>query len=226
MISDNSNKIKICNTLLQLYSTTGIVASTNTRSETEITGSGGSGQSSPVHFKIESSTTRYQELFLIDEDNKEHAFNFVDFMVLCRKENLLTIVWGIKRGKNLGPYFAAYNHDTQKISYDNDILGQYCRPRLLPLILYPTLIILGISLGVYIASLIAGGTTGMVAVIIPAVFTLIGVLVGIKAGWSLSKIILDRVTNKKITKFIMSDNWQSVINDFKHISKEKYKVSE
>jgi len=235
MISDNLNNIKIYNTLIQLYSTTGIVASTNTRSETEVTGSGGggvpnvhpgSGQSSPVHFKIESNTTRYQELFLIDEENKEHAFNFVDFMVPCRKGNLLTVIWGIKRGKDLGPYFAAYNHDTQEISYDNDILGQYCRPRFLPLILYPTLIILGISLCVYIANLITGGITGAVAVIIPAVFVLLGVFVGIKAGWRLSKIILDRATNKKITEFIMSDNWQSVINDFKQILKEKHKVSE
>lgn len=235
MISNNSNKIKICNTLLQLYSTTGIVASTNTRSETEITGSGGGGvpnvhpgssQSSPVHFNIESSTTRYQELFLIDEENKEHAYNFEDFMVPCREGNLLTVIWGIKQGKDRGPYFAAYNHDTQEISYDNDILGQYCRPRLLPLILYPTLIILGIILGVYIASLITGGMTGADALIIPAVVALIGVLVGIKAGWFLSGIILDGITSKKTTKFIISENWQSVINDFRHISKEKYKASE
>jgi len=229
MISDNSSSIKINKTKLRLYSTTGIVADTSTRSETEVSGSGGGGipnthpgssQSSPVHFEIESNTTRYQDIFLVDQEKCEHAFNLVDFLVPCRKGNLLTMVWGIKPKKEQGPYFAAINHDTKEISYDDEILDEYCRPRLLALVIYPVVTIIITAI---ILLLVSYGISAMKPPsIIAGVFMLIGFLVGVINGWRLAALILQKMSHKKIDEFKSSADWRSTIDGLVDVNKENF----
>lgn len=221
--------IKINGKRLQLFSTTGVVADTNTRSETEVRGSGGGGQpnvhpgssqSSPIHINIESNTTRYQDVFLVDEDNKEHVFNLVDFLVSCRKGNLLSMLWGIKPGKKQGPYLAAYNHNTQDISYNDIALEYFCRPRMLSLIVYPVMILICVILCLIVAGMIPVGDN--VAVVIEPFLYLLGALIGIKAGWHISGAIMNSITQSKVNKFKNSKDWLSVIEYFQGISKDKY----
>ncbi|MFV2058969.1 MAG: hypothetical protein ACC707_21120 [Thiohalomonadales bacterium] len=238
MVSEDYKSIRLNNTLLNLHATTGIVAETNTRSETEVSGSGGGGipnthpgssSSSPVHFEIKSVTTRYQEFFLIDEDGREHSFNLVDFDITCRKGNLLTVL-GIKPKKDRGPYIAVYNHDTQIMSYDDEILEQYFRSRLLSLILYPTSIIITTVIALLIIA--AGDGAAVIALVSEppsgtgAFFMLIVFIVCIRVGFWIAKIILGKITNKKLKQFKIGADWKSIIEGFKHISKESYKVAE
>jgi len=233
MTSGHVSNIKINGKPLELYSLTGIVADTDTRSETEVHGSGGGGlpnthpgsaQSSPVHFKIESSTTRYQNIYVIDENEQEHHIHLIDFLVSCRKGSLLSLIWGIKKGKKQGPYLAAYNHNTQEVSYDDDILGQFCRPKLLALILYPVMILLCIFVCLIVAGLIPVGEN--VAMVMKPFFYLLGTLVGIKAGWHISKAIMDAIMNKKIRRFKASKSWLTVLELFQSIPKDKFNALE
>ena len=227
MSIDDSNSIKMNRTLLRLYSTTGIVTGTSTRSETEVSGGGGgtiTKGDGNVSFEIKSNTTRYQEIFLLDEENNEHVFNLMDFLVPCRKGNLLTIVGGVEPGEDQGSYISAYNHDTQIMSYDDEILERYFRPKLLSLILYPTSIIITTVIALLI---VYSGVTGLEPPsIIGAVFMLIGFIAGIRGGWGIAKMILGKITNKKLETFKINTEWKSLIEGFKQISKENYKVVE
>jgi hypothetical protein len=106
---------------------TGVVESTETRAETEVSGnisggggysSGGYGSSNPVSGSIESKTTRFQNIFLKDEDGDDHVIELVDFLVPCKAGQMLSL-FIVKSGHNLrGPYFRAYNHNTRE-HYEN-----------------------------------------------------------------------------------------------------------
>lgn len=106
---------------------TGVVENTDTRSETEVTGnisggggysSNGSGFNNPVSGSVQSKTTRYQNIFLKDEDGDDHAVELVDFLIPCKEGQKLTLFL-VKSQDNLyGPYFQAYNHNTRQ-HYEN-----------------------------------------------------------------------------------------------------------
>lgn len=110
-----------------VHARTGVVESTETRSETEVTGnisggggntSGGTGYSNPVSGQVRSTTTRFQNIFLKDEDGDDHTIELVDFLVPCKEEQKLTF-FIVKSKNNLtGPYFRAYNHNTRE-HYEN-----------------------------------------------------------------------------------------------------------
>ena len=106
---------------------TGVVENSETRAETEVTGSvsggggysvGGHGSTAPVSGSVESKTTRFQNIFLKDEDGDDHVIELVDFLIPCKEGQKLSL-FIVKSGDNLrGPYFRAYNHNTRE-HYEN-----------------------------------------------------------------------------------------------------------
>lgn len=125
-------------TKYEVFVRAGTVDSTDTRSETETTGTisggggmtvGGTGANAPVSGQIESKTTRYQNIYLTDEEGKEHAVELVDFLVPCREGQKLSLIFVKTGGKELGSYFHAYNHNTSK-HYDH---GAALRSEMFPI---------------------------------------------------------------------------------------------
>ncbi len=106
-----------------IHDRTGNILGTETRAETEVTGSvsggggfssGGTGFNNPVSGSIQSKTTRYQNIYLEDEDGDEHAINLVNFLVPCKEGHRLSF-FIVKSGDNkFGAYFHAYNHNTRE----------------------------------------------------------------------------------------------------------------
>jgi len=106
---------------------TGVVENSETRSETEVTGnvsggggysSGGSGYNNPVSGSIQSKTTRYQNIFLKDEEGDDHVIELVNFLIACKEGQKLTLFIVKSKDSLYGPYFQAYNHNTRQ-NYEN-----------------------------------------------------------------------------------------------------------
>jgi hypothetical protein len=103
----------------RIHSRTGTVDSTDSRVETEVTGnvSGGGGvggYNAPVTGSVQSKTTRYQNIYLTDDDGKEHNISLVNFEVPCRQGQKLTMLFLTAGDKESGSYFRAYNHNTRE----------------------------------------------------------------------------------------------------------------
>ena len=61
----------------RIYDRTGVVDQSDTRSETEVEGSvsggwGAGGYTAPVIGSVSSKTTRFQNIYLTDDEGKEH----------------------------------------------------------------------------------------------------------------------------------------------------------
>lgn len=111
----------------EIYDRTGIVTHTETRSETEVEGSisggggysaSGTGYQSPVSGRITSKTTRFQNIFLTDDQEKEHTIELQNFLIPCKQDHKLTMFLLTSGGSDTGSYFSAYNHNTRE-SYDH-----------------------------------------------------------------------------------------------------------
>jgi len=103
----------------EIFARTGTVDSSETRAETEVTGnvSGGggvSGYSAPVSGRVQSKTTRYQNIYLTDDDGIEHNIELVNFLVPCKQGHKLTMLGIAPGGSDTGAYFRAYNHNTRE----------------------------------------------------------------------------------------------------------------
>jgi len=105
-----------------VHARTGTVDSAETRAETEVSGSiaggggssyAGTGYSAPVHGSIQSKTTRYQTIFLTDDDGLEHNIQLVNFLVPCKQGQKLTLLLVGPASDDCGQYFRAYNHNTR-----------------------------------------------------------------------------------------------------------------
>lgn len=108
-------------TKYEVFVRSGTVDSTETRSETEVTGSvsgggglqvGGTGGNAPVSGSVESKTTRFQNIYLTEEGGREHAIELVDFLVPCKQGHKLSLFFVKTGGNEFGSYFHAYNHNT------------------------------------------------------------------------------------------------------------------
>lgn len=85
--------------------------------ETEISGGGGGGTSyqgsgSTYVAPIKTTNTTHDQIILGDEEGAEEAFRFADMEIACRKGNTLSVVWGVPEGKQEGPFWFVYNHNT------------------------------------------------------------------------------------------------------------------
>lgn len=103
----------------RIHARTGTVDSTDTRAETEVTGnvSGGGGvggYSAPVSGSVQSKTTRFQNIYLTDEDGVEHNIELVNFLVPCKQGHKLTMLLCTSGDSDTGSYFRAYNHNTRQ----------------------------------------------------------------------------------------------------------------
>lgn len=137
---------------VELHAVKGLVLSTSKNMETKVTGSGGGGFSyrgtgGNSNVRIKSNTTIHDQLFLLDDSGREHAFQLQDFNLACREGNNLAVVSAIKQGKDSGPYIAVVNHTTGKISFNADALKKAFAPNLLMLAaIFIGTCILGLSL--------------------------------------------------------------------------------
>jgi len=138
---------------VNLYWTAGKVAETGKNMETIVRGGGGggytyngSGSTAPV--TITSQTVVHDQIFLIDRQGREHAFQLQGFNIACRADNDLVIIWAIKEGKKTGPYIIAYNYTTRNAFYDDASLTKLFR--------YPVYYLLGAMLACFILGRFAG----------------------------------------------------------------------
>ena len=149
---------------IQLYNFTGIVAETGKNMETIVSGGGGGGYSyqgtggtAPV--SIRSRTVVHDQFFLVDAKGNEMSFQLQDFNIACRRDNKLTVIWGIKKGKDKGPYIIVHNHSTNSTFYDDKSMARLFR--LSPLLLFGggllAIIILWNIIGGWILAIAIGG---------------------------------------------------------------------
>ena len=124
---------------IQLYNFTGIVAETGKNMETIVSGGGGGGYSyqgtggtAPV--TIRSRTVVHDQFFLVDANGHEMSFQLQDFNIACRRDNKLAVIWGIKKGKEKGPYIIVHNYSTNSTFYDDKSIARLFR--LSPLLLF------------------------------------------------------------------------------------------
>lgn len=105
----------------KIYDRTGTVGHSETRTETEVNGNisggsgytvGGTGFNTPVSGSVTSKTHNYQNIFLTDEEGKEHVVELKNFLVPCRQDHKLTMFLLTTGQKEYGSYFMAYNHNT------------------------------------------------------------------------------------------------------------------
>jgi hypothetical protein len=138
---------------INLYWTTGKVADAGKNMETIVRGGGGGGYTyngtgSTAPVTITSTTVVHDQIFLIDGQGREHAFQLQGFNVACRADNELAIIWAIREGKKNGPYIVAYNYTTRSAFYNDASLNKLFR--------YPVYYLLGAMLACFILGRFAG----------------------------------------------------------------------
>lgn len=141
---------------VSLYNFTGVVAESGKNLETVVSGGGGGGYSyngtggsAPV--TIRSHTIVHDQLFLVDKNGNEKSFQLQDFNIACRKDNKLSVIWGIKKGAETGPYIIVHNYTTKETFYRDSSIAKLLRPNQL-------LLWIGLILGTIIAWKIIGAT--------------------------------------------------------------------
>ncbi|PQA87452.1 hypothetical protein [Hyphococcus luteus] len=107
-----------------LFEVTGEVESETTRAETEVRGEIPSNQG-PFAGRISSKTTRYQTIYLKDDDGGQYAVNLVDFVIPCREGHKLVV-----RGADKNLWFDVTNENTGEAYEDGSGLAKYAFPDL------------------------------------------------------------------------------------------------
>lgn len=109
-----------------IYSLTGEVKDSRKWTSTEVSGEGGggggyvhggSGYVSAQPVSIESTTTTHDQLFVQGPDGKEICVETTDANLQVRPGHKVSVVWGIKKGKDQGYYWAIFNHNTEKTNW-------------------------------------------------------------------------------------------------------------
>lgn len=153
-----------------VYKISGTVGSENTRSETAVSGKiygGGTnstyGTTAPVQGEIKSTTTRYQTIFLKEDDGSEHVLELRDLVVPCREGHKLTL-WRL--GEDL--WFHGKNETTNQ-AYTYDKLNKLLFPKI-------TYFALGILFGIYATANHSGGNGGFFSFLFA---TLVGLAIAV-----------------------------------------------
>jgi hypothetical protein len=110
---------------IELHTFTGEVVDEKKWTSTQVSSSGGgynvgSGQNNPV--SISSSSETHDQFFLKDETGREQAIELTNANVAIRKGHRVTVIWGILRGQERGPYLAIYNHNTSTLDHFNAVM--------------------------------------------------------------------------------------------------------
>lgn len=107
----------------EIFERIGEVSHSETRSETEVQGnigggggytSQGTGFQSPVSGQISSKTTRFQNIFLTDDEGNEHTIELENFLVPCKTGHRISLFLLTSGGSATGSYFSAYNYNTRQ----------------------------------------------------------------------------------------------------------------
>lgn len=107
-----------------LFEVKGEVESETTRAETEVHGEIPS-NSGPFAGRIETKTTRYQTIYLKDDEGGQYAVKLVDFVIPCREGHKLTV-----RGADKRLWFDVKNHSTGEAFENGGGLAKYAFPDL------------------------------------------------------------------------------------------------
>lgn len=117
----------------EIYYEVGSVLKESKRSETKVSGGGGSVSTVGEHTsgtvsEVVSHTTVYDNIIIADKTGKEHSYQFSDFDLVCREGNELAVVWAYRKGKNKGGnYLMVINNSTNKIFFDELTISQMLR---------------------------------------------------------------------------------------------------
>lgn len=120
-----------------VYKLSGTVLSENTRSETEVSGKVYGPNSLTPGGEIKSQTTRYQNIYLKEDDGAEHALELKDLVVACREGHKLTL-WRLEDDL----WFKGDNETTNQ-TYTYDKLKKLVYPKVL-------FFVFGILFGLYV----------------------------------------------------------------------------
>lgn len=190
--------ITIGNKGINFYTVRGEVMDEKKWTTTHVSGGGGGGYVHQGSGYVSSSsvTSRIQEhdqFFLRTDDGKEVPVTLDNAGLALRKGHSVSLLWGIKKGKERGPYLAVHNHTTD----DTTVLNQGLRE----------LEGLGIGLTlVSIAALIFGlivGIPGLWALFtVPGHFfnQLLGAGVGLGVAWLCWKFLANHVARSKMLR--------------------------
>lgn len=127
-----------------LHSATGTVLSPTKDREvhTHVSGGGGYGQISGgtgyVHtapITSRTTTITHVQFFLKKPDGKEMDIQLTDVDLALREGHALSVVWGIREGRDAGNHFLFRNHSTQRADFVDDLLARMLRPRIWPVVL-------------------------------------------------------------------------------------------
>ncbi len=114
----------------------GIVTRERKRSEAQVSGSIQSNQQGYATGSIDTTTTRFQEIFLRHQNGPEQQLEFVDFNVPCREGHHLAVV-RLGRGGKYGWDCVYHNYDTDMSFYRTKLMEEVVLPKVGKLI--PTL---------------------------------------------------------------------------------------
>jgi len=97
---------------LRIYSFTGYVRGSASRSDTSVSGSVYT-VGNNVQGGVSSATTVTDSFRLVDTRNKQESnFRLQDYGVELWENQIASVAWAIPKGKKEGPYFAVINHTT------------------------------------------------------------------------------------------------------------------
>jgi hypothetical protein len=111
--------VSVGSRMIDLYAFTGEVVDQSSSSETRTT----------VHSnrQVTSQTVHYAQLFVRAPDGEERDLEVANMKIGVRREHTVSLLWGIKKGRENGKYIAVYNHDTKSIHHirkeNNDLAG-------------------------------------------------------------------------------------------------------
>ncbi|MCC7330336.1 MAG: hypothetical protein IT484_09355 [Gammaproteobacteria bacterium] len=75
-----------------------------------------------------TSTTHYNKIFVRAADGAERSLEIVDSGFSARSGSKASIIWGIKDGKQEGPYLGIINHDTAAIHLIRKPVNDFAGP--------------------------------------------------------------------------------------------------
>ena len=138
------NTITIGMRTIDLHAFTGEVVEKGTSTHTQSTVNNNN--------QVTTYTSTSSSLFIRSKDGEERSIEVPDMTIGVRQGSTVSLIWGIKKGKDNGPYIAVYNHDTKEIHHirkgNNDLACPYG---------YNMMIIIAVMFGVIGGAYFLGG---------------------------------------------------------------------
>jgi len=148
---------------IDLHTFSGEVVEEKKWATTQVSGGGGgynvgSGQNNPV--TITSTTTTHDQFFVRDDSGQEMACEMTDAGVALRKGHRVTVLWGIIKGNERGPYIAVYNHTTGNLTLIQSAVARLAVPPA------PFYIVIGYVISVFASCFYGIGIIALIAMLV------------------------------------------------------------